>query len=1757
MKGVHACDVDGILSRLQSLLKTAGRPPTYDTPKFDRAQDRAGFAESSDQDPDADGRRHELWDEDESYPDSIGHCSDAPTVPSDAYYDDEDRFPPDQDPSAYAVSASLRADTRTVLLECAKVTAVNPSNGASRDVTVFFDSGSSLTYVSTTLAEHLGLPDQGSRRLRVNVFGGKQPMLMDGFATTLVLRSRRGQSMSLAATAAPDCIVKAVSTALVEEHELPPLLKNEVTLISTRETPDILIGQDTVQLFRRHTEARLPNGFDLIQTILGPMIGGAGRVANPTSNVDTTSLAMCVELDCPPGNSSVGHLACSEDGSATHPIAIFPPPPPRSKFNTTPFPATYAAEGATEAQTACGLVDKSDAEIFGDFSLLENAGIGTNEMTPDDQAAADMLDKLITREPDGRYKVPLLFRTADGEPPSNEELPTNMKLGKGRAISTRNSLAKVPTKLAEYDGIIRDYLQRGFINTAPLRTRQTKHCLSHHPVHKESTTTATRPVYDASAKLPMRSSLNDWLYRGPVFLPTIPGVLLRSRIPKIIIVCDIGKAFLQVAVKESHRDCLWTKEPTDDNVIFYRFDRVPFGLKSSPYLLAGVIKKHLESEGTPVALEMLKNCYVDNVLLMADNVDEALQKYRESKAIFAKAQMPLREYASNNTKFNDAVDPADRADLNKLRELGIRWNVTADYWDIPLRPRQPTRSAPLAATGAAASVQPKPDDTTTTRTETKEPAPLAVTNGPVRSKKPKRKRRKAVDEDRLTKRVMLSIVARVFDPLGFIQPVTLLLKLVIQEVWKAGKDWDEDVSDEHAALWREAIRDFDTTTIRIPRRLTDDKINSAEVHVFTDGSSQAYGATAYLRIPGSNGTYNVNLVYARAKVKPIKDAERYTIPRMELLGVLLGSRVIKFLHQELDVPITATYLWSDATIVLHQIADTEKIKEVWVHNRLTEVRLIRDEFNAEFRHVPTDENPADIISRGIAAADLQHCKKWWHGPSFLTLDSSQWPKQPLSLTVACPPGNSQEGIEQYGSTVFAALYADAFITPTPRCKLRGRKKQNPLDTITEPLPPTSCSVSAVAAITVAADVRTQPAEDAALRPAPKLPSAPVLPPVIGDAHFRWTEHVRITYYVLRAAAIMLRGARQRLGPRRHAPALGLRLEDCLLDCKPRRPSLQDLHITEMIIIRKAQLSHPPSDDDRRNLGIFEHHGLLYVRGRLGNMKLRPTALTPIFLPRQAPETAYIIMDYHRNNGHAGTTTTLANVRMRYWFTQGRRTIQKAVHAHCFECRREAMQPCVTPPWPQLPLSRVSQTRPFYHTGLDFFGPVHLRRPHESGGFTPAKYSVAIFTCMTFRCVHLELCPDLSTQSFLDTFQRFGSRREFPARILSDNGLSFLTAREVINQIKQKHAPPQAVKRRNPVREAVSRRLSIRKRAPAPLADSIPPNAAPRITIPRSDLTPDEERITDFCHRNNIEWQTITELSPWRGGSYERLIGIVKHSLKRSIGKSKPTEEQYRTLLACAERTANCRPLSYVADSSTDFYLIRPIDFLQPLLRDEPQKDPLDPPSDPTRARDDPDFVAPGENRLHAKLLRDLQKSRDLADAFWLQFRDGVLLDLRSRGIDSKRRQLGQNTIQAGGLVLVKEAGLPRTDWRLALVLELLPSADKLERSARIRFSRTHEDTNRALEHLYPIGDAPVRETTSCSFGEIADIHSIFLISEVDRTMELQPTGPSDPSSEQPQSNPAPLAVRDTSSTTILSELVTPSAENPNYPRTFARRGRQG
>ncbi|KAH7720559.1 hypothetical protein AAVH_11986 [Aphelenchoides avenae] len=248
---------------------------------------------------------------------------------------------------------------------------LNVNNGLS-PANVFFDSASNISYIGIKLARVLQLPYLEKCLMHVNTFGTYVVTTVEGFATTVLLRSPQGASVALTLTASSR-IVPPVTTALVANDEVQLLKKNKCALISTREKPDLLMGQDLFHLFERRFGPQIPSGFHDTWTCLGPVAGGAGRAdADPV--VEKPDSVPADNAGSEPGNSTV-----------------------------------------VDASTfLCGLPSDPDAALFEDFSHVENAGVGTSKRTPDDQAAADMLKKIHKRHPDGRYEVPLLFRTPDG-----------------------------------------------------------------------------------------------------------------------------------------------------------------------------------------------------------------------------------------------------------------------------------------------------------------------------------------------------------------------------------------------------------------------------------------------------------------------------------------------------------------------------------------------------------------------------------------------------------------------------------------------------------------------------------------------------------------------------------------------------------------------------------------------------------------------------------------------------------------------------------------------------------------------------------------------------------------------------------------------------------------------------------------------------------------------------------------------------------------------------------------------------------------------------------------------------------------------------------------------------------------------------------------------------------------------------------------------------------------------------------------------
>ncbi|VDM94943.1 unnamed protein product, partial [Onchocerca ochengi] len=362
------------------------------------------------------------------------------------------------------------------------------------------------------------------------------------------------------------------------------------------------------------------------------------------------------------------------------------------------------------------------------FWKLEIIGIQEDPNLYDDEHALEKFRENI-RKVNGRYLVAWPWKE------TNCKLNDNLDLCFGRLKTLIRRLQNDEQLLLKYNETIREQLQSNIIEKVNPEMDQVGviHYLPHHKVVTPTkATTKLRIVYDASSHTKGMKSLNDVLYRGPITLPDLVGILLRFRMMKNVIVADIEKAYLQLELLPTERNCtrfLWLKDirgqVTEDNIEHYRFQRVPFGVISSPFLLSATLNFHLENYGSKLAREISKNLYVDNIILSSKDTYEALANYKEMKTIFGNASMNIREFLSNDKEFNAKIPEQDRAEEIQIKKiLGIYWNPNTDV--IQTNPK------------------PWKDD--------REP----------------------------TKRIILQFLASQYDPLGFLTPCILPIKLFLQ-----------------------------------------------------------------------------------------------------------------------------------------------------------------------------------------------------------------------------------------------------------------------------------------------------------------------------------------------------------------------------------------------------------------------------------------------------------------------------------------------------------------------------------------------------------------------------------------------------------------------------------------------------------------------------------------------------------------------------------------------------------------------------------------------------------------------------------------------------------------------------------------------------------------------------------------------------------------------------------------------------------------
>ncbi|XP_043258052.1 uncharacterized protein LOC122400593 [Colletes gigas] len=208
---------------------------------------------------------------------------------------------------------------------------------------------------------------------------------------------------------------------------------------------------------------------------------------------------------------------------------------------------------------------------------------------------------------------------------------------------------------------------------------------------------------------------------------------------------------------------------------------------------------------------------------------------------------------------------------------------------------------------------------------------------------------------RITKRTISSEIARIYDPLGLLAPV-IAPKMLLQKIWAVKVDWDEALPLTIHTEWTRFYQQLPLlNNITFPRKTIIKSATTIELHGFCDASEKAYGACVYLRPINENGKIWVERLTAKSKVAPLK---QQTIPRLELCGALLLTSLIATTQKALH--INYDHYWTDSTIVLHWLTTSPHSLKTFVANRVAEIQ--EKTHIPDWRHVPTQDNPADLIS---------------------------------------------------------------------------------------------------------------------------------------------------------------------------------------------------------------------------------------------------------------------------------------------------------------------------------------------------------------------------------------------------------------------------------------------------------------------------------------------------------------------------------------------------------------------------------------------------------------------------------------------------------------------------------------------------------------------------------------------------------------------------------------------------------------------------
>ena len=547
----------------------------------------------------------------------------------------------------------------------------------------------------------------------------------------------------------------------------------------------------------------------------------------------------------------------------------------------------------------------------------------------------------------GQRRLQLRLPWKKGYP---NEVPESLHIAKQRLMSQIKRLYNQPETAQKYQETFEKMKAEGHAEPVEGSTYDNvKRKPTNYITHFSTAQQKFRVVYNGALAI-NGISLNDMLYRGPMFIESLVGILIRFRQYSYAVTGDIKNMFFQISLHPDDRDMLRFlpfNADVDKNFQTWRFTVMPYGLVCVPSI-AGFCIRYTALKNyanvSPDTVHRVKNdFYVDDFITSINTVAEAKRVIKEATKLLASTGFTLTKFSSNcadilkDVNRDNLAPPFKEINLAKdglpqQKTLGMLWNADRDCMELHSKD---------------------------------------VTDTP----------------GNLTRRKALSYLNSYFDPLGLWCPFFVKLKLCYSEIVVETNGWDDKIHPELEQKWKGITLDLkNLSSLPFPRQYST-MDGAYELHLFCDASQYGMGACIYLRTT-QRTTNKSSLVAGKTRIFPQTKIQKFSIARKELVALCLGTDLLSQVKKHLSITIDKTYLWTDSMTVIKWCQCKTKQLSQFVRNRVD--KILDGSSGLCPNYVDTKNNPADMASRGITLKQTKDWKLWVNGPAFLCQPKESW-----------------------------------------------------------------------------------------------------------------------------------------------------------------------------------------------------------------------------------------------------------------------------------------------------------------------------------------------------------------------------------------------------------------------------------------------------------------------------------------------------------------------------------------------------------------------------------------------------------------------------------------------------------------------------------------------------------------------------------------------------------------------------------------------